>query len=52
MRQIVLNALLLKKHRTLKEDMFICAMPHYMTLKHCPALSRNQIIKRVRFRGT
>ena len=52
MRQIVLNALLPKRHQTLKEDMFIFAMPNCMTLKHFPVLSRNQIIKRVRFRDT
>ena len=52
MRQIVLNALFPKRHRTLKEDMFICAMPHYMTLKHFLALFQNQKIKIVCFHGT
>lgn len=31
MRQIVLNARLLKKRLTLREDMLGCAMPHCMT---------------------
>ena len=40
MRQIVLNALLPKRHRTLKEDMFIFAMPPElkMVLVYCSGL--------------
>lgn len=42
MRQIVLNALLLKKHRTLKGDVLGCAMPHCMTQKLWLALCLKQ----------
>ena len=42
MRQIVLNALLPKRHRTLKEDVLGCAMPHCMTQKLWLALCLKQ----------